>query len=145
MLEEILEEAKSIEGVEAVLTASYRADIADYRGKAYTKEQLQELTNRILSTIAVFASKNRKVTEIEYYWQNRYVICKATDRFIVVAVCRSSRVLSLLRITLNVIMARLTEHKKFHKWLKNHLADRNLILNKIAWSEREEKILAKLK
>lgn len=144
MIEKYLEEVKKIDSVELVFAVSYRGDVADSAGDLFSRQELKTIAARILATPAVFSLNNKKVTEIEYYWQNRFVIVKTTDRFALITICRSIKVLSLLRITLNVTMARLIEDKSFNKWLKSHVGDRTIILKKFPWSDKEKKILSKL-
>jgi len=145
MIKKYLEEVKNIDSVETVFAVSYRGEIADRVGEGFSEEELKSLAVRILAVVATFSLVNKKVTEIEYYWQNRFIIVKTTDRFAMVTVCRSMKILSLLRITLNVTMARLIEDKTFNKWLKNHLGDRAIVLKKFPWSRAEKNILSKLR
>ena len=59
--------------------------------------------------------------------------------------CRTSSMLALLRITINVTMAKLSEDKKFSKWLKSHKADHDFLIRKGSLEENEEKLIAALK
>ena len=145
MLKRWLSEIKNIDDVEGVYVASNRADIVNKMGLEHTDEELRDLTIRILRIIAAFDSRGEKITELEYYWQNYYVICKNSNHFMIVTVCHSDKVLALLRITLNVSMANLLEDRKFTKWLKSHIADRNFFLRKEGLTVAEENLLSKLK
>lgn len=145
MLKKWLTETTNIEEVEGIYVASNRADIANKIGLKHTDDELRDLTIRILRVIATFASKGEKITELEYYWQNYYVICKNTNHFLMVSVCRSPKALALLRITLNVAMANLMEDRKFTKWLKSHIADKDFFLRKEGLTVAEEKLISKLK
>lgn len=145
MLKRWLTEITSIDEVEGVYVASNRADIVNRVGLKHSDEELRELTIRILRIIAAFDSRGEKITEFEYYWQNYYVICKNSNQFMLVTVCRSVKVLALLRITLNVTMANLLEDRKFSKWLKSHIADKDFFLRKEGLTVAEEKLLSKLK
>ena len=145
MLERWLTEITNIDDVEGIYVASSRADIVNKIGLKQTDEELRDLTIRILRIIATFDAKGEKITELEYYWQNYYVICKNTNHFLLVTVCRSDKVLALLRITLNVALANLMEDRKFTKWLKSHIADKDFFLRKEGLTVAEEKLLSKLK
>ncbi len=141
MVKALLNEINSMEGVEGVFIATNRSEITNKTGTGYKDAQLKQLATHILRISAGFHLKGKKVTELEFYWQNRYVICKISDYFALVTFCRTSRILSLLRITLNVTMSKLSEDKKFKKWLKSHIADTEFILHKPSIDTEEEKLL----
>jgi len=145
MLKRWLKEITNIDGVEGVYVATNRADIVNTSGLKFSDDELRDLTKRFLRIIAAFDYNNERITELEYYWQNYFLICKNSNHFMLVTVCRSPNVLSLLRITLNVAMANLLEDRKFNKWLKSHIADRGFFLRKEGLTLAEEKLLAKLK
>lgn len=145
MLARWLKEITNIDGVEGVFVATNRADIVNKSGFKLSDDELRDLTKRFLRIIASFDYNSEKITELEYYWQNYYIICKNSNHFMLVTVCRSPKVLALLRITLNVAMANLLEDRKFSKWLKSHIADRGFFLRKEGLTLAEEKLLASLK
>ena len=145
MLERWLKEITNIDGVEGVYIVSNRADIVNKLGLNLSDDELRDLTKRFLRIIASFDYRDEKISELEYYWQNYYIICKNSNHFILVTMCRSAKVLALLRITLNVAMANILEDRKFNKWLKSHIADRGFFLRKEGLTLAEEKLLAKLK
>ncbi len=145
MIEDILKDVTEIDAVEGVYLASNRGEILDARGLSFDMDALKELSRRLLSISAFYATLGKKVTELEFYWARNFITCKVSDHFMVVAFSHSTQVHSLLRITLNVTMSKLLENKKFNKWVKSHLADRTYIIKKCEWTEAEEKLLAKLK
>jgi len=145
MLKRWLNEIMTIDGVEGVFVASNRADIVNKTGLSLKDEDLRELSIRILRIIAAFDLKGEKITELEYYWQSHYILCKNSGQFLLITVCKSPKALALLRITLNVAAANLLEDHKFHKWLKSHMADRGFFLRKEGLTVAEEKLLTKLK
>jgi hypothetical protein len=130
MVEKLLDEITGIDGVEGTYIFSTHLDILDRSGIKLNTKQLTALSTYLLRIVSAFYNKGKKATELEFYWQNRYIICKISDHFIIVAFCRTSRILAFLRITLNVTAAKLLDDKKFTKWLKAHRADRKLILHK---------------
>jgi hypothetical protein len=95
--------------------------------------------------IAAFDIQNENITELEFYWQNYYILCRNSNHFMLITVCRSSKVLALLRITLNVAIANILEDRKFDKWLKSHIAGRGFFLRKEGLTLEEEKLAARLK
>lgn len=145
MNKSLLQEILNIEGVEGAFIASNKAEIYEKLGLKYRTEKLKSLSYRMLRMIAVFHRTGKRVTELELYWQNYYVICRNSDQFILVTFCSAPRLLSLLRITLNVIMSKLFEDKKLNKWLKNHKADKITTLRSGNFDEAEKKMISKLK
>lgn len=145
MVKSLLKEINKIDGVEGVYLASNRSEIIDKIGLTYTDDQLSTLVTHILRMAAAFHLKGKKITELELYWQNQYIICKSSEHFLIVTFCRTSRILAFIRITLNVSMAKLLEDKKFSKWLKLHKADRDFALKKGNLSDPEKKLLNYLK
>lgn len=145
MVKSLLKEINKIDGVEGVYLASNRSEIIDKIGLTYTDDQLSTLVTHILRMVAAFHLKGKKITELELYWQNQYIICKSSEHFLIVTFCRTSRILAFIRITLNVSMAKLLEDKKFSKWLKSHKADRDFALKKGILSDPEKKLLNYLK
>ncbi len=144
MVKQLLNEINSMEGVEGVFIATNRSEITNKIGVEYKDAQLKQLATHILRIIAAYHLKSKKVTELEFYWQNQYVICKISDYFTLVTFCRTPRILSLLRITLNVTMSKLAEDKKFNKWLKSHIADTAFILRKTTIDTKEETLLSQI-
>ena len=145
MVRSLLKEINQINGVEGVYMASNRSEIIDKTGLVYTDAQLSELVTYILRMIAAFHLKGKKITELELYWQNQYIICKSSEHFLIITFCKTSRILAFIRITLNVTMAKLLEDKKFSKWLKSHKADRDFVLKTGRLSDPEKKLLSYLK
>jgi len=144
MVKQLLGEINKIDGVAGVFIATNRSEIANKVGLKFNDEQLSSLATHTLRMIAGFHLKNKKVTEVEFYWQNQYIICKNSEHFMLVAFCKTSRILSFLRITLNVTTAKLMENKKFNKWLKSHIADQDFVLRKGLLDTEEEEFLQKL-
>jgi hypothetical protein len=144
MVKQLLNEINGLEGVEGVFIVTNRSEITNKTGTEYKDTQLKQLATHILRINAGYHLKGKKVTELEFYWQNRYVICKISDYFTLVTFCRTPRILSLLRITLNVTMSKLAEDKKFKRWLKSHIADTAFILRKTTIDAEEEKLLSQI-
>ena len=139
-----LQEITKIDGVEGVFLTSNRCKIINKLGLDYSNDQLESLALRLLRTIAAFHLKSKEVSEVELYWQNQYVICKNSNGFLLVTLCKTSRVLALLRITLNVILANLMEDKIFLKLIKAHVSDKTITLKKGSFDESEKKLISRL-
>ena len=144
MIKELLAEIEAMEGVDGVFITTNRSEITNKTGSIFSDQQLKKLATHILRINAVYHLTGKKVTELEFYWENKYVICKISDYFTLVTFCRTPRILSLLRITLNVTLSRLAEDKKFNKWLKSHLADPDIMLRKKNIDPDEENLLSQM-
>ena len=140
-----LQEIMNLDGVEGVFIASNRAKIIDKLGLDLKDSQLEALSLRILRIVAGYHLNSQKVNEVEFYWQNLYVIGKVSSEFILITFCKTPKVLSLLRITLNVTLANILEDKKFTKLIKDHVADRSFSLEKGEIDEIEKNLISKLK
>jgi len=141
MVNKTLVDIAKIDGVDGVFIVSNRAEIISKTGLEYSDKQLSALSIHILRIIASFHIKGKKTTELEFYWQNKYIICKNSDQFLAVVFCNTPHILAVIRITLNVAMAKLLEEKKFTKWLKAHIADKEFMLHKGTLDAAEEKLL----
>ncbi len=144
MITGLLDELNNIEGVDGAFIASNRAEIINKVGLSLTDDQLSNLSLRALRIVAAFHKTGKKTVELEFYWQNLYIICKNSDNFLLITFCRTSSMLALLRITINVTMAKLSEDKKFSKWLKSHKADRDFLIRKESLEENEAKLIEAL-
>ena len=145
MIRRWLEEIVQIQGVEGVYLASNKGQVIDKLGFEGNIKQLEKVSLYLLRIIAAFDMKAKNVTELEFYWHNRYIILKNSNKFILVTICKSPRVLAFLRITLNVVLANLLEDKKFNKWIRSHAADKALVLKNGVLDDVEKKMIAKLK
>jgi hypothetical protein len=64
--------------------------------------------------------------------------------FIIITACNNSKIIPLLRITLNVTTANLLEDRKFAKIIKGQVANKRFFLEKGEFTESEKKIISKL-
>lgn len=145
MVKKVLSEIVNTEGVTGAFIASNRSEIIGKRDLKFSEGQLKELSTHILRVIAAFHLTGKVTTELEFYWQNQYIICKTSDHFIVVTFCNSASILAFVRITLNVTVATLLEDKKFSKWLRTHIADRDFVLRKGQLNETETRLIDQLR
>lgn len=140
-----LQEIMNLDGVEGVFIASNRAKVIDKLGLDLKDSQLEALSLRVLRIVAGYHLNSQKVNEVEFYWQNLYVIGKVSTEFVLITFCKTPKILSLLRITLNVTLANILEDKKFTKLIKDHVADRSFSLEKGEIDEIEKNLISKLK
>lgn len=140
-----LQEIMNLEEVEGAFIATNHGKIVDKLGLYYNDHQLEGLSLYILRIMAAFQLFNKKTTELEFFWQSHYVICKGANNFLLVTFCRSYKEVSLLRLTLNVTMAKLLEDKKFLKSLGNLGLNTQLLLDSLKLDEIEQNLISKLK
>jgi hypothetical protein len=145
MAEKWLDEILNIDGVEGAILISNRGNVLDKTKLPFDEKQVVNLGIRILRMIGAFHLKEKNATELELYWKNYYIICKNSSDFTLITLCKSAKVLSLLRITLNISIANLLEDKKFTKLLKTQVADKAFTLKKGDFEEIEKKMISKLK
>lgn len=145
MVKKVLNEIVNTEGVSGAFIASNRSEVIGKRDLKYSDGQLKELSIHILRMIAAFHLAGKATSELEFYWQNQYIICKTSDHFIVVTFCNSANILAFVRITLNVTVATLLEDKKFSKWLRTHVAAKDFVLRKGQLNEEETRLVNQLK
>ncbi len=140
-----LDEIINIEGVDGAFIISNRGNLIADTALPFNDAQLYELGVHILRIIGSFHLKEKNVNELELYWDNYYIICKNSADFTLITLCKSSKVLSLLRITLNITIANLLEDKKFNKLLSGEIADKAFTLKRGEFEEIEKKMISKLK
>ncbi len=140
-----LDEIINIRDVEGAFLISNRGKLIEKTQLPYDDKAIYDLGIRILRVIGSFHLKALNVTELELYWDKYYIICKNSADFTLITLCKSSKILSLLRITLNITIANLLEDKKFIKLLRSQVADKAFSLKKGDFEEFEKKMISKLK
>ncbi len=145
MTDRWLQEILNIDGVRGVYIASGRGNVIEKLGLDEKDAVLDQLTVYVLRIISGYHLRSLTITEIEFYWQDQYVICRYTNNMLLVILCKTPKVLSLLRITLNVALANLLEDKKLTKSIKDQTADKTYHINKGELDENEVRLINKLR
>lgn len=140
-----LDEIINIEDVEGAFLVSNRGKLIDKTKLPFSDQTIYDLGIRILRMIGGFHLNALNATELEIYWDKYYIICKNSADFTLITICKSVKILSLLRITLNITIASLLEDKKFNKLLRAQVADKAFTLKKGDFEEIEKKMISKLK
>jgi len=140
-----LDEIINIEDVEGAFLISNRGKLIDKTNLPFNDQTIYDLGIRILRMIGGFHLNALNATELEIYWDKYYIICKNSADFTLITICKSVKILSLLRITLNITIANLLEDKKFNKLLRAQVADKAFTLKKGDFEEIEKKMISKLK
>jgi len=139
-----LQEIINIDSVEAVAVSSNIGKIIDKISKKISDDKLESVAIHLLRIISANHLKMHKIKDIEIYWENYHIIAKNSDQFVLISFCQSHRVLSLLRLTQNVVLAHLLEDKKFMKLVKKHASEKSVVLRKGKLDESEIKLISKL-
>jgi len=134
-------EITNIPGVLGVFVASGRGAVLQSEGLKIKDNELEDMSLRLLRMAAIFDHKDENVSEIELFWKNLFIICKFSSNLLLVTVCESPKVLSLLRISVNVGFSQLLQDKKMMKQAKAHATDKNIILRKGKIEDDERELL----
>jgi hypothetical protein len=145
MTERWLNEIANADGVNGVFIATGRGKVLQKVGFKEEDSELELLVVRILRILGAFYARGQNVTEIELYWQDHYANCRHSNNLLLITLCRTPKVISYLRITLNVALANILEDKKIMKQVKNHATDRTLILSKNLKDATETQLIAKVR
>ena len=68
----------------------------------------------------VFHAKKKNVIETELFWNDHYVNCRHAHNFMLVTLCGTPIVISLLRITVNVALANILDDKTIMKEIMSY-------------------------
>ena len=139
-----LNEIYEIEGVDAVIVSSNIGKIIDKICKKLTNDKLEGIALYLLRIVSANYLKGNVVKDIEIFWENYHVIAKISSKFILISICTSPRILSLLRITQNVVLSHLLEDKKFMKLVKKHASEKSVVLRKGKLDASEINLISKL-
>jgi hypothetical protein len=144
MPEHLLKQITEIEGVEGVYIASNKGTILLRLGLSLDMEILERVAVHLLRILSAYHLKKRMLKEIELIWDEYRIITRNSSEFIIVAFCQSSKALSLLRITLNVVLSHILEDKNFSKKIKQHAAHKTVVLRKGDLHTKEINLISKL-
>jgi hypothetical protein len=144
MPENLLKQITDIEGVEGVYISSNKGNVLMRLGLSLDTSVLERVAVHLLRILSVYHLKKRTIKEVEIIWDDYRIIARNSTEFIIVAFCRSSKALSLLRITLNVILSHLLQDKSFSKKIKSHAAHKTVVLRKGDLHSKEINLISKL-
>jgi len=139
-----LKEIVNIESVEAVVVSSNIGKIIDKISRNLNNDKLEWVAVHLLRIISANHLNNHRIKDIEIYWENYHIIAKNSAQFVLISFCTSHRVLSLLRITQNVVLSHLLEDKKFVRLVKKHASEKSVVLRKGKLDQSEIKLISKL-
>jgi hypothetical protein len=139
-----LSDIYNLDGVEGVLVCSNTGKIIDKISKVLDDDKLESIALHLLRIISANNLKNQNISDMEIYWENFHILVKNSSQFLLVSFCTSSGAQSLLRITQNVVLAKLLEDKKFLKIVKKHTSEKSVVLRKDKLDESEINLISKL-
>jgi hypothetical protein len=144
MLNRWLKEITDISGVEGALLISDNGHIIEKIGSTQEQALLEQISKLLLRMIKVHSMDEKSVKEIELIWYNYRILAMSAQTFTIIIFCGSTKALSLLRITVNVVIGHLLEDKKSMKQIKKFTGQSEIVLEKEYLDESEIKLISKL-
>jgi hypothetical protein len=144
MINRWLKEITAIDGVEGLLLVSDNGHIVEKLGTDLEHGTLEQLSKRIMRIIVAHRIDEKSVKEIELMWGNYRILAMSANIFTIIILCSSSRALSLLRITVNVVIGHILEDKKSMKQIKKFAGQSEIVLEKEYLDQLEIKLISKL-
>ena len=106
--------------------------------------KIENIANRVLKIEGAFHQQVMPLREIELVGTGYRIIGMMKDKFTILTYCTSEKVLPLIRMTLNVVLAHLLSDKKFMKFISKHPVKKSLLLEQSPLDADETKIISKL-
>lgn len=144
MVNRWLKEITDIAGVEGVLLVSDNGHIIENIGTDLDQGTLEQLTKRLMRIISAHNLDEKFVKEIELIWNNYRILAMSAKTFTLIIFCGSTKALSLLRITVNVVVGHLLEDKKSMKKINKFTGQPEILLEKEYLDQLEIKLISKL-
>jgi len=139
-----LREITDINGVEGVLLVSTGGQIIDKIGTQLDRSVLERISNHVMRIIASHNLARKEIKEIELAWHEYRILAMNTAAFIIIIFYSSSRALSLLRITINVVSAHIMEDRKTMKKIKKFATVSDIVLDNSDLGDSEINLISKL-
>jgi len=144
MSENWLNEITGISGVEGLLIVTEEGDIMEQIGAKFDLPNLQRIARHIMRIVAAYHLIGSEVREIELVWHDYRLLVMNARSFALIVFCNSTRTISLLRITLNVVTAHLLEDKKKMKKIHKNAARGERLLNSSDLDQSQINLISKL-
>ena len=139
-----LKEILDINGVDGVVVVAKSGEIIENIGTELEHIQQQKIAIHVLRLIAVYDLDQKSVKEIELIWYDYRILVMSASQFIIIIFCGSNKALSLVRITVNVVIAHLLEDRKLMKKIRKILSNGSGVLVPEEMSQMEIKLISKL-
>jgi predicted regulator of Ras-like GTPase activity (Roadblock/LC7/MglB family) len=144
MVNKWLKEISDITGVEGVLLVSDNGYIVEKLLTNLDQGILEQLSKRVVRIIAAHNLDEKLVKELEFVWHNYRILVMSTQTFSIIILCGSTKALSLLRITANVVIGHILEEKKSMKQIKKFTGQTEIVFDKEYLNQLEIKLISKL-
>jgi hypothetical protein len=113
-------------------------------GLNFDQATSEKIAEKIIRILLIHQKINRTVKEVEIKWADYNVIIMMKNGLILITYCSQDKIMPLLRITLNVVLAHLLEDKKFIKQIKKYLEEKPPKLIPEQLETREINLISKL-
>ena len=144
MVNRWLKEITDVTGVEGAILVSDNAHIIEKIGTVPEPGTLEQIAKRILRIITAHNLDEKSVKEIELIWHDYRILAMSAQLFTLIIFCGSTKALSLLRITVNVVVGHLLEDKKSMKQINKFTGQSEIVLDKDYLDQLEIKLISKL-
>ena len=144
MVNRWLKEITDVTGVEGAILVSDNAHIIEKIGTHPEQGTLEQIAKRIMRIITAHNLDEKSVKEIELIWHDYRILAMSAQLFTLIIFCGSTKALSLLRITVNVVVGHLLEDKKSMKQINKFTGQSEIVLDKDYLDQLEIKLISKL-
>jgi len=139
-----LNEITGITGVQGVILVTAEGDIIENLGTPNEIYILERIARHAMRISAAYHVLGNDVREIELVWQNYRILVMNAGPFALIIFCGPLRAISLLRITLIVVIAHLSEDKKIMKKINKNSAKGERLLKTTDLDQLEINLISKL-
>ena len=144
MVNRWLKEITDVTGVEGAILVSDNGHIIEKIGTVPEPGTLEQIAKRIIRIITAHNLDEKSVKEIELIWHDYRILAMSAQLFTLIIFCGSTKALSLLRITVNVVVGHLLEDKKSMKQINKFTGQSEIVLDKDYLDQLEIKLISKL-
>jgi hypothetical protein len=137
-------EVLGITGVEGVLLTSRAGSIIGKIGLNFDHKTSEQIAEKIIRILLLHQQTGRVIKELEIKWNDYNLVILVKDGLILITYCSQDRIMPLLRITLNVVLAHFLEDKKIIRQIKKYIEEKSPPLNSAQLDSREIKLISKL-
>jgi putative component of toxin-antitoxin plasmid stabilization module len=144
MINRWLKEITDIAGVEGLLLVSDNGHIIEKIGTNFDQNIHEQIAKRILRIITTHNLDEKSIKELELIWHNYRILVMSAKTFTIIIFCGSTKAISLLRITVNVVIGHILDDKKSMKQIKKFTGQSEIVLDKEYLDQLEIKLISKL-
>ena len=139
-----LNEIIDIKGVRGLMLVTPEGDVIENLGIPDDIHILERVARHLMRMTAAYSVLGNDAREIELEWQHFRILVMSKGPFALIIFCQSLPVISLLRITLTVVLAHLSEDKKIMKKISKTSARGERLLKTTDLDQMEINLISKL-